>query len=228
MDRIKLNAKDRTVTGKKVRRLREAGWVPAILYGASIESRPLQIEETEAEEIITEAGTSQLIDIQIDGTDEPVMALVRDLQRDPIRRNLLHIDLYQVDMGQRITVEVPLVLVGDSPPVKNQEGVLIQTKETIEVECLPIDLIEAIEVDLNTLTEIGQQITVADLAVPATSEILSDPNEMVVRVSHADEGLELEEEEVEEVLEIEPELVAEAEAAEEEEFIEEEMPEEFE
>ncbi|MGD1996410.1 MAG: 50S ribosomal protein L25 [Anaerolineae bacterium] len=213
---IELNAKERTVLGKKVRRLREEGWIPAVLYGASVESRPLQIEETQAEEIVSRAGTSQLIAVHIEGEEEPLRVLVRDLQRDPIHRNLLHLDLYQVDMEQRITVEVPLVLVGESPPVAQQEGVLFQTKETIELECLPVDLIEAIEVDLSQLTDIGHQITVADLAVPATSRILSDPREMVVRVSRVDEGLELEEEEeIEEVFEVEPELVTEREEEEE-------------
>ena len=209
MEKIELQAEPRTVIGKQVRRLRREGWVPAILYGPGVENRPLQIRAREAEEALERAGTSHLISLHIAGEKKPVQVLVRDYQRDVIHRNLLHLDLYQVQMTKVVTVDVPLVLVGESPAVERGEAVLIQARETLEIECLPSDLIDAIEVDLAQLTEPEQQITVADLAIPANIRVLADPDEPVVLTSPTwvPEEEEAEEEVAVEVEEAEPELV---------------------
>ena len=218
MEQVELNAEVRTVVGKKVRRLRREGWVPAVLYGPGVESRPLQIRAAEAESAVRRAGSSHLIALHIAGEKKPVQALVRDFQRDPIRRELLHIDFYQVEMASTLTVEVPIILVGESPVVERREGLLLQGTETVEVECLPSDLVDAIEVDLSQLTEVDQQITVADLAVPSSMRILSDPDEVVVRVSPLEAPTEEEEEEEEmEEVEVEPERVMRRKEKEEEE-----------
>ncbi len=205
MAKIELNAEPRTVMGKKVRHLRKEGWVPAVIYGSGVVSRPLVVRAPEAENVVREAGTSQLITLHISDEKRPVQALVRDVQRDPIRRDLIHLDFHQVEMTTRVTVEVPIVLVGESPVVARRDGILLQGAETIEIECMAGDLIEAIEVDLSQLTEVDQQITVADLAVPSKIRILSDPEEMVVRVSPLEVSAE-EEEVVEEGM-AEPEVV---------------------
>lgn len=182
MAQWQLNAHTRTVTGKRVRRLRREGWLPAVLYGLGTESRPLQVPAREAEEIIKEAGTSHLITLSIDNAPAQ-QVLVRGLQRDPIHRNLLHLDFYQVEMDKPITMEIPILLVGSSPALDRREGILLQGKQTLEIECLPGNLIEAIEVDLSTLTEVDQQITAADLTLPPTIRLLDDPEEMIVRIS---------------------------------------------
>jgi len=218
MARVELNAEIRTVLGKKTRRLRREGWVPAVIYGRDVESRPLQIRTSDAEDLLRQVGGSQLITLHIVGEKQPIQALVRDLQRDPIRRNVLHLDLYQVEMTETITVEVPVILVGRSPVVEQREGILLQGTQTVEIECLPGDLIDAIEVDLSQITEVDQQIAVGDLAFPSSIRILSDPEEMVVRVSPLEAPLEEEvEEEIEEVPEAEPELVGRRKEEEEEE-----------
>ncbi|MCS7282160.1 MAG: 50S ribosomal protein L25 [Anaerolineae bacterium] len=201
---LSLNAEIRTVVGKKTKQLRARGWIPAVLYGPGVENRLLQIPASEAETVIARAGTSHLITVNIRGDKGPVQVLLKGFQRDPIRRNLLHVDLYQVAMDKPITVEVPIVLVGSSPVLDRKEGILLQGKQTLEIECLPKDLIEAVEVDLSLLTEVDQQITVADLALPPTIRVLDDPDEVIVRVS----PLEEEEEIVEEVpTTVEPELI---------------------
>lgn len=205
MAQIELQAEPRTVVGKKVHHIRREGWVPAVVYGPGIGSRPLMVRAPEAETVVREAGTSQLITLHIRGEKRLVQALVRDVQRDPIRRDLVHLDLHQVEMTSKVTVEVPIVLVGESPVVARRDGILLQGTETVEIECLAGDLIEAIEVDLSQLTEVDQQITVADLAVPSKIRILSDPEEMVVRVSPLEVSAE-EEEVVEEGM-AEPEVV---------------------
>jgi len=216
MAQMELSAQVRTVTGKQVRRLRREGWVPAVLYGSDAQSRPLQVPAAEAEEVIDQAGTSHLITLSISGESSPLQVLVRGLQRDPIRRNLLHVDFYRVEMDKPITMEIPIVLVGSSPVVDRREGILLQGKQTLEIECLPRDLIEAVEVDLSTLTEVDQQITVGDLALPPSIRVLDDPDEMVVRVTPLEVTEELEEA-APAPSEAEPELVRRRKVVEEEE-----------
>jgi len=216
MAQMELSAQVRTVTGKQVRRLRREGWVPAVLYGSDAQSRPLQVPAAEAEEVIDQAGTSHLITLSISGESSPLQVLVRGLQRDPIRRNLLHVDFYRVEMDKPITMEIPIVLVGSSPVVDRREGILLQGKQTLEIECLPRDLIEAVEVDLSTLTEVDQQITVGDLALPPSIRVLDDPDEMIVRVTTLEVTEELEEA-APAPSEAEPELVRRRKVVEEEE-----------
>jgi large subunit ribosomal protein L25 len=149
--------------------------------------------------VLAQVGGSQLISIKVEGQEQPEVALVREVQRDPIRRTPLHVDFYRVMMTERLTAEIPLEIIGESPVVEAREGILLQGLSAIEVECLPGDLVDAIEVDLSDLTEIDQALHVRDLAVPAGIEILTDPDEMIVHV------VPLEEEEVEEVEVIAPE-----------------------
>lgn len=215
MVQLELSAQTRTLVGKQVRRLRREGWVPAVLYGPDGKSRPLQIPAAEAEAVIGHAGTSHLITLAVSGEPPALQVLVRGLQRDPIRRSLLHVDLYRVEMDKPVTMEIPIVPVGSSPVVERREGILLQGKQTLEIECLPRDLIEAVEVDLSNLTEVDQQITVGDLALPPTIRVLDDPEEMVMRVTPL-EVAEVEEE-APAPSEAEPELVRRRKVVEEEE-----------
>ena len=213
---MELSAQVRTVIGKQVRRLRKEGWIPAVLYGPDAKSQPLQVPAAEAEAVIDQAGTSHLITLSISGESSPLQVLVRGFQRDPIRRNLLHVDFYRVEMDKPITMEIPIVLVGSSPVLDRREGILLQGKQTLEIECLPRDLIEAVEVDLSALTEVDQQITVGDLVLPPTIRVLDDPDEMVVRVTPLEAAEEVEEE-APAPSEAEPELVRRRKVVEEEE-----------
>ena len=202
-DRIELMAEKRTVTGKQVKQLRQQGWVPGIMYGHDFDSVPLQFEERGLRHVISRVGGSQLVSIKVKGNKQPEMVLVRDVQRDPIRGNLLHVDFYRVMMTERLTAEVPLVTVGESQVAEARQGILLQGISSIEVECLPGDLVDAIEVDLSDLMEVDQAIYVRDLAVPAGIDVLTDLDEMIVRVV----PLEAEEEEVEEEVALEAEEV---------------------
>ncbi|MBN1956553.1 MAG: 50S ribosomal protein L25 [Anaerolineae bacterium] len=218
MAKIELDAELRTVTGKKVRNLRQEEWTPAILYGRGLESRPIKVQTKEAEEVVRQAGTSQLVTLNIAG-EAPVQVIVRDLQRDVLRRNLLHVDLYQVEMTRAITVEVPLMLVNESPVIESGNGILLQGLQSVHIECLPGDLIDSIEVDIGVLAEVDQQITVGDLAIPSSIQVLSDLEEMVVRIARLEEVVEEAEEEgfVEFPPTVEPELIGRGREEEEEE-----------
>jgi large subunit ribosomal protein L25 len=213
---VELIAQERTVFGKQVKQLRQRGQIPGVMYGRGFEAMPVQFDHRDLRKVLSQVGGSQLISIKVQGHKMPEMALVRDVQRDPIRRDLLHVDFYRVTMTERLTAEVPLIIVGTSPIIEASEGILLQGISAIEVECLPGDLVDAIEVDISDLIEVDQGVYVRDLAVPSGMDILTDQDEMIVRV------VPLEEEEI--VEELEEELLAPA--AEEVEVITEARPEE--
>lgn len=200
MDRVELAAETRVVLGKRVRQLRRQGWVPGVMYGHRFNPAPMQFEARSLGKLLLQVGGSQIIAVHIQGQDQPEMALVRDVQRDVISRELLHVDLYRVDMTERLTAEVPLTIIGESPVVEAREGILLHGISSVEVECLPGDLVDAIEVDISQLTEVEMGLYVRDLAVSPGVDILADPGEMIVRVVYVAE----EEEVAEEVEELFP------------------------
>jgi large subunit ribosomal protein L25 len=196
-EQVELMAEKRAALGKRVKQLRRQGWVPGVIYGHGFSPLALQFEKRSLRQVLSKVGGSQLVSVKIKGIKQPEIALIRDVQRDPIRGTFLHVDFYRVQMTERLTAEIPLVIVGESPVVEARTGILLQGISAIEVECLPGDLVDAIEVDLSDLVEIDQGVYVRDLAVPAGIEILADPDEMIVRVVplEAEELLEEEEEE---------------------------------
>lgn len=227
--RVELEAKKRSLLGSKVKRLRREGWVPGVMYGHDFEPIPLQFDKFDLKDVLSQVGGSQLINIKVGDGGEPESALLREVQRDVITGDLLHVDFYRVMMTETITTEIPLLTIGESPVAAQKEGILLHGVSEIEVECLPGDLVDAIEVDLSELTEIGQAILVGDLAVPSGINILTDRDEMIARLVPLEEvelerpAAEVEEElimaeEGEEVEVIGEAEAEEAEAAEEEEI----------
>lgn len=202
MEEIILQAELRTVTGKAVKQLRRNGYVPAVVYGHRTEPVNLQVPERALRQALREAGTNRLITLNVAGLEEPKRVLVRELQRDVISRAMLHVDFYEVVMTERITAEVPIVLVGESPLVKSGQGLLFQGLDSIEIECLPGDLPPHVEVNLAELTALDQAILVRDLKLGEAIEILTDPDEVVVKILPP-EREEVEEVAVEEMPEVE-------------------------
>ena len=142
----------------------------------------MQIDERTLRHLLQHVGGNQLVKLQVGDGDETHMVLLREIQREPIKRRVLHLDLYEVVMTERIRAEIPVVLTGVSAAVERGEGLLQHGVETVEVECLPGDLIQQIEVDVSRLTEVDQEITVADLRLSDKLEIMSDPETVLVRV----------------------------------------------
>jgi large subunit ribosomal protein L25 len=208
MEQIELKAEPRTLVGRHVKLVRAGGCVPAVVYGSQIEATPIQVESKVLQKVLAKAGGNMLISLQV-GDRQPVMTLAREIQRDVIHHHILHVDFYQVVMTERITAEVPLVLSGEAPAVEDG-GILVHGLNTVEVQCLPADLPSAIEVDLSSMTEFNDLVTVSDLRVPSSVTILSDPESLVARI----EAPRLLEEEVaiEEGVEVsaEPDLVGRA------------------
>jgi large subunit ribosomal protein L25 len=218
MEQIELNVAPRQVIGKQVKALRRAGQVPVNLYGRGMKPMALQVDARSVTRVLSRTGQSRLINLNVQGQTHPQIVLAREIQREPITGSLYHVDFMAVSMTERIKVQIQVVLVGESPAAQRGEGVLVHAINSLEVECLPGDLMDAIRVDVSTLDKIDAQITVKDLKVSEGIKILADPDDMVVRVTPARE------EKVEEVVPA-PEVAAEVEVIEKGKK-EEEVPEE--
>jgi large subunit ribosomal protein L25 len=131
--------------------------------------------------VLDVAGTHRLIALKV-GDNRSTMTLARDIQRDNIKRRYLHVDFFAVKMDEKVTAQVPIVLIGEAPAVKELSGVLTQGLDQLEIECLPGDLIDSIEVDVSNLAEFNASISVSDLRVPGNITVLSDPESMVAKV----------------------------------------------
>lgn len=178
MPEIALQAERRKVTGKQVRRLRRSGQVPGIFYGPHMEPLPIQVSHKMLSEVYRQAGGSSLIQVVLDGNTYP--ALIRDLQRDPISQEILHLDLEQVDLERPITTQVPVILKGDSPVVEQGLAVLTHGLEEIEVRCLPAAVPAHVEVDISVITRPDQAIHAGDLSLPPGVHLLTDPKAVIV------------------------------------------------
>jgi len=197
MDQAMLTAEMREVVGKQTKQLRRDGWVPGVIYGHGFDPLVVKFEERPLGRLLARVRGSQLVEVAVTGHEEPETVLVRDVQRDVITRALLHVDLYRVRMTERLRAEVPLILIGESPITVLGEGILLQGISSVEVECLPADLVDAIEIDLSGIISLDQTLHVGDLAVPSGMDILTDLDEMIVQVVLAPQEEEIEEEEEE-------------------------------
>jgi len=185
MDRIELSAAKRDLLGKKVKSLRQRGMTPANLYGRNVQSTPLQIDTAELKRTLALAGKSSLISLKVDGGKRPRTVVFREVQRQPVTRSLLHVDLYEVSMEQKIKIEVPLVLVNEAPALRDRGGILVQNMTSIEVECLPANMPHSFEIDLSVLHEIDDAVHVKDLQVGDGITILADREQSIVQISRS-------------------------------------------
>ena len=193
MDQIELVVEHRTVVGKKVRNLRREGIVPLVVYGRS-DAVSVQAPEVEATRAIAQAG-GQLIALTVGDEDVPRMVLAREVQRDVLSGTILHADLYEVDITERIQVTVPLALVGEAALVASNEAVLLQVLNEVEIECLPTDILQVIEVDTSGLADFGDAVYVGDVSLPDGIDMITAGEEMIVRLDTIEEEEEEEEEE---------------------------------
>jgi len=180
--KIELKVENRDILGKKVRFLRNKGVVPVHLFGHNLESMALQGEEAVLRKVIAQAGRTRIIDLKVgsDGATHPVM--VREVQRNPIKGSLVHVDLYKVDLTQNIKIEVPIVLKGESPALKIRENMLHQDMNTLLIECLPDKMPDRIEVDISPLKEVDDAVRVKDVNLPDVT-ILNEEDLVIARVS---------------------------------------------
>ncbi|MEK7653388.1 MAG: 50S ribosomal protein L25 [Patescibacteria group bacterium] len=176
---INLAAKTRTLLGKKVDQLREAGKIPAVLYGHGVKNLNLELGYNEFEKIFKEAGESTIIDLSIDG-GAPTKVLISDIQYEPVKNRISHVDFHQIRMDEKINAKVALNFIGESKAVKEDGGVMLHIISELEIRCLPKDLIHEIEVDISPLVDFNAVISVKDLNLPANLEVIGHELEEVV------------------------------------------------
>jgi large subunit ribosomal protein L25 len=161
MNRATLSAENRTLMGRKTGRLRRDGILPANIYGNNVESCSVQVNAKEFMKVFAETGETGLIDLLVDGTKRPV--LVHDISYNPVTSDLVHVDFHQVNLKVEVTANVPVELTGESPAEKQGLGTVVQVVNEIEVATLPDNIPSEFILDISNLTEVDQQITLADL-----------------------------------------------------------------
>jgi len=182
MKQVELRATSREILGKKVRFLRRQGIIPVHLFGHNVESLALQCDETQLKRVLAQAGKTRLISLKLDKGKRPRNVVVREIQRDMRTDGLLHVDLYQIKMTEKIRVQVPVVVVGEAPALKSKENMLLQELNSLTVECLPNEIPANVKVDLSSLTERGQAIRVENVILGKEVAILNDPELVVVKI----------------------------------------------
>jgi len=208
---MKLTARPRELLGKKSHRLLREGGLPAVVYGHHTDTTPITLDAREFAHVFHRVGRTHLIDLEIDGRTDKV--LVKEVQIHPRRHGPIHVDLHQVSLLEKLQVEVPVVVIGESQAVKQNEADVQINAHTVKVECLPTDIPESFTVDITSLANIGDAFRVSDLAPVANVTVIDDPEEVIVKIAPRRE-LVVEEEEEAAAAEGEEAEGAEAEAAE--------------
>ncbi|OQY32779.1 MAG: hypothetical protein B6I38_04185 [Anaerolineaceae bacterium 4572_5.1] len=181
MKKVTMKAEHRKVLGKKVKALRREGKLPAIIYGGEIEPTPIVLDVKETRSTLTKIGANTLVTIKI-GKEEH-LALVREVQRTVIKRDLLHVDFQAVSLAETITTTVPIVAEGVSPAVSDFNALLVKELSEIDIEAQAQYLPDVIMVDITGLEEIGDNILVRDLNISDKVQILNNPDDIVMVVA---------------------------------------------
>jgi large subunit ribosomal protein L25 len=177
-----LTAKPRTVFGRKVKALRRSGKIPANIFGAKIPSVSIEIDNKEFLKLFKAAGETSLIELNLVGEKSSRPVLIAGYHKDPVSESLLHVDFHQVDLKQKVKATIPLKLIGESPAVA-AGNLVVSLRNEIEVEALPMDLPEHLEIDITKLGEVGDTIHAKDIKVDRTKIKLEiDDEEPVITI----------------------------------------------
>jgi len=179
---LSLTAKIRKDIGKKIKRLRKEGKIPAILYGPGIKNLPLEIDSKEFEKILREAGESSLVKLKIKNEKlkiDEFTVLIHEIEKDPLTLKPIHIDFYQPRLKEEVEALVPLIFEGESKAVKELGGTLVKNISEVKVKALPLNLPKEIKVSIEKLKTFEDEIFVSDLKLPEGVKILKDPREIV-------------------------------------------------
>jgi large subunit ribosomal protein L25 len=205
MEKVILKASQREGVGKRVAKgLRKEGFVPAVVYKGGKEGVNLKLDAREMEDVLhTKAGANVIITLKIDSSAKEKTVIIKEIQRDPIRSKILHVDFNEISLTETLKVSVPLVSKGEAVGVKQDGGVLEHVMWELQVECLPANIPEKIEYDVSAL-KIGDAVFVKQIVAPEGVKVLNDPEliAMIVKMPHVEKP---KEEVVEEVAE--PELI---------------------
>ncbi len=179
---VQIELDPRELMGKKVGRLRRTGIVPVHLYGPGMEPRALQCQASRLIQVLATAGGATPIHITINGETGNHLAFAREIQWDPRGDDLLHVDLLAADVSRPVTAQVPINLIGESGGARNVSGTIMQQLRAVDIQALPLEMPALIEVDITVMEEADDVIRVSDLDIPGNATLLSDPEELVVRI----------------------------------------------
>ena len=181
-DEIALDLDRRVVLGKKVKTLRRNGIIPVHVYGANDESESLQCDRATLEKVLAQAGSSTPVFLGIAGKPERQLAMVREVQWEPVKGSLLHVDFLRVEAAVPISVDVSLVFEGESMGARAAGGSVAQVLYSLAVQALPLDAPSSLSVDLSTLTDPQMVIRAQDVELPANVTLEGDPEALVARI----------------------------------------------
>ncbi len=179
MTTFELIASTRTLFGRKTKQLRKKGIIPANIFGKKMDSKAIELEQSILLDTMRKAGETGLIHLKIKGDDKTHPVLVSGYAQDPVSGAMLHVDFHEVDLKQKTTATVPLKAVGESEAVK-AGMVLVMQKNELDVEALPTDLPDVIEVDISSLTEVGMSIHAKDLKIDRSKVTIELGDEEVI------------------------------------------------
>jgi large subunit ribosomal protein L25 len=182
MSNLRLKASNRTVFGKSNGSLRRQGITPIHVFGNGIESLSLQCDSNEIKKIISHEGATRLIDIQIEKEKNPRSVFIREIQRDSLNGQLLHVDFYQVNKSEKMTAEIPIIFVGEAPAVKSKDNLMEHQLTHIEIEAYPDKMPPHIEIDISNLKQAGDTIHVKDIKFARDISTTADPDQIVVKI----------------------------------------------
>lgn len=178
-----LKAEKRDIVGRKVKNLREKGFLPAGVYGRKLKSVNIQVGAKEIVSLYDKIGETGLVDLEVGKAKEKKTVLMKNPQYDPVSGNLIHIDFHQVDLTEKVTASVPVEIIGESPAAKRGEGILVHLLNEVEVEALPEDLPEKLIVDVAKLEKVNDILTIADLNIDEKKVKLSlGVDQVLVRI----------------------------------------------
>jgi len=181
MAQITLNAQQRKIVGRQTSTLRRQGKLPAVLYGHHVKPQTIEVSAREFQKVFKEAGESTIVNLNVEGNTFPV--LIQEVQNHFLNDRPIHIDFYAVSMTEKLTATVPIHLIGEAPAVKALGGILVKNLSEVEVECLPMDLPPAFEINLEKLNSFEDAIRVSDLSTSDKVKILANPDEVIVTVT---------------------------------------------
>jgi large subunit ribosomal protein L25 len=217
MKRYSIEVEKREETGKgAARRIRRNGLIPGVIYGRKLEPQALTADP---QDLKGKIHSNAIIDLDIDGEQETVM--IKDFQKDVIKEEIIHVDFQKISMDETIHITVPIKLVGDAPGVR-EGGVLQQLMREVDIEVLPSDIPEELELNIDELT-LSDSLEVGDLEIPEEVEVLDSLEDVIVTIVAPSEEIEEEEEEELEEEFIEPEVIGEEDEEEGEEGEEEDL-----
>ncbi|MBP6913651.1 MAG: 50S ribosomal protein L25 [Candidatus Levybacteria bacterium] len=178
--REKLKAEKREITGKKVRKLRREGIIPANIYGADFASMAVQLPTKEFDQVFGKVRETGLVDLTLDGSVIPV--LIKNVQINPVTEMTLHADFHKVNLKEKITAKVPVEAIGEAKAQADKVGLLEQPMMELEVEALPTDLPEKIEVNVEKLAAVDEQILASDIIIPTGVTLVTDGAQVVFKI----------------------------------------------